>query len=398
MICVRRRGFTLIELLVVIAIIGILAAMVFPVFARARESARKAVCLSNVKNIALAVNMYLADNNDTFPPSEHRQEVIQYFEAAPGGGNMGSNVKCGTDTSLAPWASTIANPYLNWPVVFDEYVKNRDVWRCPSAILDTTPGFILGGGGDWLGYLKANEGAWGSSAGPDGVEMGPVCYHSCYPTGWGGDVTDSIIQNQGAGTGDQQPWISGPRGAFIQSIGTMKQNLQDTKLANYSDAVNLMVAADCPPPQDWLAIPRIAYANVCCADCAGAQWGSGCTQSDDGPPVAYCSDDAALIDCWNNIHVHRTWARDPKRKSASARHLGGTNIGFADGHAAWWSAQALLAAADEARFEGVGFICEASGGAGGSSPADYRMICGGDPPSEMSFLHSNSVNFYGKPN
>ena len=61
----RRRGFTLIELLVVIAIIGILAAMVFPVFARARESARKVVCLSNIKNIALAFQMYLADNNDT---------------------------------------------------------------------------------------------------------------------------------------------------------------------------------------------------------------------------------------------------------------------------------------------------------------------------------------------
>ncbi|MBN1460995.1 MAG: type II secretion system protein, partial [Armatimonadetes bacterium] len=61
----RSKGFTLIELLVVIAIIGILAAMVFPVFARARESARKAVCLSNVKNIGLAIQMYLADNNDT---------------------------------------------------------------------------------------------------------------------------------------------------------------------------------------------------------------------------------------------------------------------------------------------------------------------------------------------
>jgi len=75
------RGFTLIELLVVIAIIGILAAMVFPVFARARESARKAVCLSNVKNIALAIQMYLADNNDTLPPNEHRPEVINYFES-----------------------------------------------------------------------------------------------------------------------------------------------------------------------------------------------------------------------------------------------------------------------------------------------------------------------------
>jgi prepilin-type N-terminal cleavage/methylation domain-containing protein/prepilin-type processing-associated H-X9-DG protein len=394
MMSLRRRGFTLIELLVVIAIIGILAAMVFPVFARARESARKAVCLSNVKNIALAVNMYLADNNDTFPPSEHRQEVLDFFATKPGGGGMGSNVPCDEDPEgLAGWAATIANPYLPWPVVLDEYVKNRDVWRCPSAILETTPGFIMGGGGDWLGYLKSNEGAWGSA-----TVMGPVCFEACFPSGWGGDITDSILQQQGAGTGDQSPWVSAPHGSFVMSIGTMKENLQDIKLVSISDPVHLPVVADCPPPTTWLAIPRIAYANVCCADCAGAQWGPGCNESEDGPPVAYCEDDPALIDCWNTIHVHRSWARDPKRKSASARHLGGTNIGFADGHAAWWSAQALIAAADEATFERIGFICEMSTGGGGSSVEDYRAMCGGDPPPEMSFLHSNSIDFYGRPN
>ena len=79
MVMRRRKGFTLIELLVVIAIIGILAAMVFPVFARARESARKAVCLSNVKNIALAIQMYLGDYNDHFPPTETRTEVVDWF-------------------------------------------------------------------------------------------------------------------------------------------------------------------------------------------------------------------------------------------------------------------------------------------------------------------------------
>src|SRR3974377_118939 len=65
----RAKGFTLIGLLVVIAIIGILAAMLFPVFARARESARKTQCLANVKNIAMAVPMYLGDY-DNMPRAE----------------------------------------------------------------------------------------------------------------------------------------------------------------------------------------------------------------------------------------------------------------------------------------------------------------------------------------
>jgi prepilin-type N-terminal cleavage/methylation domain-containing protein/prepilin-type processing-associated H-X9-DG protein len=62
----RRRGFTLIELLVVIAIIAILAAILFPVFAQARESARKTSCLSNTKQIAAAVMMYLQDYDEYF--------------------------------------------------------------------------------------------------------------------------------------------------------------------------------------------------------------------------------------------------------------------------------------------------------------------------------------------
>jgi len=112
----RRKGFTLIELLVVIAIIGILAAMVFPVFARARESARKAVCLSNVKNIALAIQMYLADNNDTLPTTEHRQEVLDYFNTGPGGGaeeegfdpaeETARSSTRQTPTSAGPWSWT----------------------------------------------------------------------------------------------------------------------------------------------------------------------------------------------------------------------------------------------------------------------------------------------------
>src|SRR5436189_3665924 len=63
----RRPGFTLIELLVVIAIIAILAAILFPVFAQAREKARQASCLSNVKQLGLALAMYAQDNDEMFP-------------------------------------------------------------------------------------------------------------------------------------------------------------------------------------------------------------------------------------------------------------------------------------------------------------------------------------------
>src|SRR5438270_13493252 len=66
---VRRNGFTLIELLVVIAIIAILAAILFPVFAQAREKARAAACLSNTKQIALALIAYTQDYDENFPTS-----------------------------------------------------------------------------------------------------------------------------------------------------------------------------------------------------------------------------------------------------------------------------------------------------------------------------------------
>src|SRR5579863_5614212 len=63
----KRTAFTLIELLVVIAIIAILAAILFPVFAQARASARKATCISNNKQVVLGVLMYVQDYDETFP-------------------------------------------------------------------------------------------------------------------------------------------------------------------------------------------------------------------------------------------------------------------------------------------------------------------------------------------
>jgi prepilin-type N-terminal cleavage/methylation domain-containing protein/prepilin-type processing-associated H-X9-DG protein len=113
MVCLRRRsgGFTLIELLVVIAIIAILAAILFPVFAQAREKARSASCLSNQKQIALAFSMYSQDYDETYPQAIDtvsgnwwEQAVSPYIKS----GNVGGILTCPSAASRA-WAYS-----MNW--------------------------------------------------------------------------------------------------------------------------------------------------------------------------------------------------------------------------------------------------------------------------------------------
>src|SRR5438876_5300704 len=71
-----KKAFTLIELLVVIAIIAILAAILFPVFAQAREKARQATCASNLKQIGTAFMLYTQDYDETFPPTDYDDAVL----------------------------------------------------------------------------------------------------------------------------------------------------------------------------------------------------------------------------------------------------------------------------------------------------------------------------------
>lgn len=81
----QKTGFTLMELLVVIAIISILAAILFPVFARARENARRSSCMSNLKQIGLGIMQYTQDNDERYPPNWHGGgSAVQDDPAAPG--------------------------------------------------------------------------------------------------------------------------------------------------------------------------------------------------------------------------------------------------------------------------------------------------------------------------
>src|SRR5256885_1266838 len=102
-----RRAFTLIELLVVIAIIAILAAILFPVFAQAREKARGISCVSNMKQLGTALQMYLQDFDE---------RVLPRYQACP-------------STGPAP---TPDAPLL-WTNTIQPYVKNTGIMVCPSA-------------------------------------------------------------------------------------------------------------------------------------------------------------------------------------------------------------------------------------------------------------------------
>jgi len=137
----RETGFTLIELLVVIAIIAILAAILFPVFAKAREKARQSSCLSNLKQIGLAVMQYAQDYDELLPR---------------------------TDSYVAP-ATVIANQ-TDWFISTQAYMKNTQILVCPS---DRTTSFYSGGSSSTaLGYgVSYGYNVWLPS-----VSLGRVTY------------------------------------------------------------------------------------------------------------------------------------------------------------------------------------------------------------------------------
>jgi prepilin-type N-terminal cleavage/methylation domain-containing protein len=112
-VAMRRKGFTLIELLVVVAIIVILAGILYPVFAATRRAAYNAACLSNLKQIGLAVSMYTQDYDESFPTACAQIDRI-IDKAQP-----------------ADWPQS-QTPYL-WDVV-KPYVKNPGLWHCPGDV------------------------------------------------------------------------------------------------------------------------------------------------------------------------------------------------------------------------------------------------------------------------
>jgi len=155
----NRYGFTLIELLVVIAIIAILAAILFPVFAKAREKARQTSCLSNEKQLGLGLIQYSQDYDEMLAKAWY--------------GNAGYN----------PSDPNPATAKFKWMDVIYPYVKSTKVYTCPDFNDDLHQGMT----GDFINFDKLS--------GPDDTHYGSYAINAAY---WDGALNDNGVSSPGA--------------------------------------------------------------------------------------------------------------------------------------------------------------------------------------------------------
>ncbi len=264
----------------------------------------------------MAFQMYFTDY-DRYPPREHNPEVIQFFNDAG----------CDTTPGCCTYPTNV-NPYLRWQVCIDEYVKNRDIWRCPSAQWVHAAARVWGQA-NWFQELQSN---------------GFTCAcEEAWPPGWAGTVTDNL------GLVDGCPGVDGNSATVDQ--GATELDYCDThgvygevekKLSAIDDPAKTVVIAEKGISGYFDDIVQVAYPEIC-----RVIWDRVVDRPDNcggngEPPQEVTSD-----------QINAFWT-DPSWRNKFTRHLGGNNIGFADGHAAWMAADAMIAAANAGQLPPLG--------------------------------------------
>lgn len=210
-----KTAFTLIELLVVIAIIAILAAILFPVFASAREKARQTSCASNMKQIGLAAMMYMGDYDQVYPPYE--------YAVSP---NCAS-----TYVGCVYWAGlkTLSGSFDKTQGMLYPYMKSQAIQACPDWTGSTNLGAGVGYGYNW-GYLGSDY-YTANDCGSSQTVWPPI---NPAPEAAVSSPSDKIMF---ADAGTYNPTWYGGNGSMTETIGI-------------------------DPPLCWWGIPTVDYRHV----------------------------------------------------------------------------------------------------------------------------------------
>ncbi len=279
---VRRNGFTLIELLVVIAIIAILAAILFPVFAQAREKARATSCLSNEKQIGLGIMMYVQDYDETYPMAYY------YINGA-----------------------TSANGYVQWTGLVDPYVKqlrgNATIWVCPSHPLRGFAPTNFTDGNAPAGQIPQTAGVQDIQA----SRMSYICNELVMPRKKYASVPQNVVP--------------------IAAVDTPAEVIAVAEISNYLGALNDS------SPTGGAAIKSHRPTNGVSDNHNVYDGEAGVA----GPVYALTVEEA-----WNSINFavanNNCGGRHHICYTSPDRHSGGANYVFTDGHAKFFRLEATL--------------------------------------------------------